>query len=240
MASPITSYSTWAEIQSYGEYLREGISTTTQKVIDVARHPFSQCVMSFGLGLVVHRIYGPLTSRVLNFLGVTKIPVDPFKQIPFIFKIIMTYHVCILGPAVEENMFRGSIQPGLKSQFYEGFKNLGLSECLARAASSVTSIVVTSILFGLIHFANAILILCDPIICLLVLCALIDGLIDLNWVLLFLNPMSYLPQVIAATIMGVIFGLAQEFTAEVYIPISMHIGNNSFAWVINLISDFYS
>jgi membrane protease YdiL (CAAX protease family) len=146
----------------------------------------------------------------------------------------MSYHVCILGPAAEEVFFRGGIQLGLKRQFNQGFKNLGLSDCFASAASCITAVVVTSVLFGLIHFANAFMILCDPLLCLFGLCALNDGFIDINWILLFLNPMSYLPQVISATIMGLIFGLAQEFSGEVYAPISMHIGNNTLVWAMYL------
>lgn len=57
-----------------------------------------------------------------------------------------------------------------------------------------------------------------------------------NALVFWCNPILFLPQVVAATIMGLMFGLAKEFTGDLYMPIGMHMGNNTLAWVAKMLA----
>jgi membrane protease YdiL (CAAX protease family) len=101
-------------------------------------------------------------------------------------------------------MFRGDLQGALKDKLHSFYENIGFSNPDATIASRVTSVFFTSVIFGLLHFTNAIMFWCNPIL--------------------------FLPQVVAATTMGLMFSLAKEFSGELHMPIGMHIGNNTIAW----------
>ncbi len=164
----------------------------------------SSLVIGLGLGAYAHKIYGPLTEKIVKILGVpTGLP-DPFGGLDLLTKLVLTPFVCFLGPISEEQTFRGDLQGTLREKFESYFVNRGFSESTANIAARVTAIFFASVIFGLVHFMNAIVFWCNPIL--------------------------FLPQVVAATIMGLIFGLAKECAGNLDMPIGMHIGNNTLAW----------
>lgn len=189
---------------SFGLSIEGAFNATTQKIKDALISPIGQGIMGFGLGVGVHQIYGPLTVKVVNFLGITAFPPDPFSRLGLRTKILISPVICVLGPIIEEKMFRGDIQEKLKARFKAFNLNRGFSDSAANTAARIASVFFGSILFGVIHFSNALLFWC--------------------------NPYLFLPQVVAATIMGLLFGLAKEVTGDLHMPHGMHIGNNTFAW----------
>lgn len=208
----------WGGVHSFGVSAEKAFHATAGKIKELLKSPVAQGVIGFGLGLGMHKIYGPLTAKIVKILGKALgasllFPgsvgaQDPFNSIPFEWKILISPFVCIIGPILEERDFRGKIQTGLKDKLYSFYKNSGLSDAKANIASRVTAVFFSSILFGLGHFTNALIFWC--------------------------NPFLFLPQVIAATIMGLLFGVAKELTNELHMPIGMHIGNNTLAWMQKL------
>ena len=191
-------------VHSFGLSARDTLSPATQKIKDIVTSPLGQTVIGFGLGMGAHRIYGPLTEKIVKALGVSAILPDPFRDLHLPYKIFLAPFVCVLGPILEEKMFRGDLQETLKDKFEFFYLNRGFSYSAANTAARVTSVLFGSIIFGLIHFTNAIVFWCNPVL--------------------------FLPQVVAATIMGLIFGLAKELSGELDMPVAMHVGNNTLAW----------
>jgi len=153
-----------------------------------------------GLGACMHIIYSPLVDFTLKFLEII-VPENPFSTLTLSpFDLL---NICVIGPIIEELGFREFLQDALNNGLTSFYLSLGLSNPNATLAARITSIFFTSILFGLIHFTNALFCACSPMI--------------------------FLPQVIACIIMGVLFGLAKELTGGLSMPIGMHMGNNIFA-----------
>ncbi len=191
-------------LRSFGTAMEDTFHTTTQKIKDAVVSPLGQGVVGFGLGLGAHKVYGPLTDKIVSNFGLTTLLVDPFAAMSLSSKIFLAPFICVIGPIIEELVFRGGIQGAIKEQLVIFYANLGLSDFAVNIAARITSVFFASVIFGLVHFTNAISFWCSPIL--------------------------FLPQVVAATIMGVAFGLAKEFSGELYMPIGMHIGNNTLAW----------
>jgi membrane protease YdiL (CAAX protease family) len=189
-------------VRSFGISVEYAFCATTKKIKDAVTSPVGQGVIGFGLGAGMHKIYGPLTEKIV--LGAAIILPDPFSGLGLGSKILLTPLICVLGPILEEIMFRGVLQEILKDELKSFYVNRGFSDSGANTASRVTSVFFSSVIFGLIHFANAIVFWCNPVL--------------------------FLPQVVATTIMGLIFGFAKEFSGELHMPFGMHIGNNTLAW----------
>ncbi len=196
---------------SIGCNVKYALDETAQKIKDVASSPLFQGVVMFGLGAASYKIYMPLTEKIVKFLGVSAIPPDPFLNLHILDKIVMTPFVCVIGPIYEEIIFRGGLQNLLKEGFQNFYLNIGFSDQTANLTARITAVFFSSLIFGAIHFVNALVFMCNPVL--------------------------FLPQVVAATLMGVMFGLAKEFSGELYLPIAMHIGNNTLAWA-NIIKPF--
>lgn len=197
-------------LYSVGGIAFDAFNSTISKIQEVLTSPIGQGVLGFGLGLGLHKIYSPLTEKAIRFLGESRIislnsiGSDPFSNIDLGNKILMTPFICVIGPILEEKIFRGSLQDTLKDKLSSFYKNIGFSDSNGNIAARITSVFFSSVIFGLMHFTNAIVFGCNPVL--------------------------FLPQVIASTMMGLLFGLAKEFTGELYMPIGMHIGNNTLAW----------
>lgn len=195
-------------LYSCGVAIGDGFNATTQKIKDIVTSPVGQVVIGIGLGVLMHQVYSPLTEKIINALGVTSIASDPFSDLGFGEKILLTPFVCLIGPAFEEILFREGLQGMLKHGFQSFYENQGFSDYAANIAARVTSVFFASVIFGLTHFSNAIVFWCNPVL--------------------------FLPQVVACIIMGVMFGLARECSGDLILPISMHVGNNTLAWALHL------
>lgn len=160
--------------------------------------------MGFGFGLVAHRFYAPLTSKILKLLGRER-QSDPFHHLSPTYKILAAPFICVIGPIIEEQFFRGDLHKAIKDKCKSFYRNQGYSHADMNHAARITAVFFSSIIFGIVHFSNAIVFRCHPIF--------------------------FLPQVIAATIMGIMFSMAREFSGKLDMPIGMHIGNNVLAWV---------
>lgn len=180
------------------------------KVHQFATSKEGKFVIGLGLGLFAHKVYGPLTTRVVEWLGVsvTDLP-NPFAETPWLVKVILTPVICIFGPIVEEVTFRKNLQEKVKFFFTSFYQSHGFSENAAKQTARISSLFFTSVIFGLLHFSNALPFWCNPVV--------------------------FVPQVVATTLMGFMFGLAKELTGkdtdDLAMPIGMHIGNNTLAWL---------
>lgn len=190
-------------LHSFGAAAGETLNTTAQKIKKFVASPAGQMIIGLGVGVCMHAVYGPLTSKVVQLFGFSAMPPDPFNGLGSVSKVLLSPFICVLGPIMEELEFRGGLQGIIKDKLESFYVNLGFSDSAANIAARVTSVFFTSIIFGLVHFSNALVFWCNPVL--------------------------FLPQVIAATIMGLMLGLAKEFSGDVYMPIGMHIGNNTIA-----------
>lgn len=129
---------------------------------------------------------------------------NPFNKGSLNTKLFLGPLICIIAPYKEEEMFRGDLQESIKNRLRSFYEDRGLSQISVDILSRITSVFFTSILFGAIHFTNAIFLFCNPVL--------------------------LLPQVIATTVMGIVFGLAKELSGKLNLPIGMHMGNNFLAW----------
>lgn len=188
---------------SFGESIRESIDTTAQEIKNFVASPAGQMIIGLGVGVCLHAVYGPLTERVVHLFGISAIPPDPFNRLGNVTKVLLSPVICVIGPVIEEVEFRGKLQGMIKDTLESLYVHLGCSDSTATLAARVTSLFFTAIIFGIVHFSNALVFWCNPVL--------------------------FLPQVIAATIMGLIFGLAKEFSGDISMPIGMHIGNNTIA-----------
>lgn len=196
-------------LHSFRIAMGDALSATAQKIKAVATSPVGQGIIGIGLGIASPICYIPLTEKILKVIGFSAVGPSPFNsQLSLGSKILLTPVVCILAPILEEQEFRGDLQEKLKNKFKSFYENLGFSDSAVNIACRATSIFFASVIFGAEHFANAIFFWCNPIL--------------------------FLPQVVAATIMGLMFGLAKELSGELYMPIGMHIGNNTLAWTVNI------
>jgi membrane protease YdiL (CAAX protease family) len=183
---------------------QEALSSTAQKIKDVVASPAGLGIIGFGLGMHVYKIYAPCVEATIQTLGMSTNLADPFSGLNLCEMILYTPLVCVIGPILEEVVFRGKLQETLKDMFQSFYNSQGVFGSFANTAARVSSLFFTSVIFGLIHLTNAVTFWCNPIL--------------------------FLPQVVAATVMGLVFGLAKEFSEGLSLPISMHIGNNTLAW----------
>lgn len=192
-------------VHSFGALIEDAFTTTSNKIKEAVTSPVGQQVIGFGLGVGMHKITIPLTLYGIKNLGATtNLDDDPFRINNLATKILLAPFVCVIGPITEEQLFRRDLQDRLQDQLEDFYLNQNFSVPNANTAARVTSIFFTSVVFGLLHFTNAIAFRCNPIL--------------------------FLPQVVHATIVGLLFSLAKEFSGELHIPIGMHIGNNTIAW----------
>lgn len=157
-------------------------------------NPVAEIAIGIFLGMNLWRVTLPLTEKIV---GIQLI--KPSADSHLIFKIAMVIFA-IAAPFAEEPYFRGDVQEGFGEARYNHYKRHGYSHKFAKIVATITSIFVTSIVFGLCHFAN---------------------------VLSFAqNPINFVPQVINSTFTGVAFGIAKELTADLRLPTYLHLGNN--------------
>jgi membrane protease YdiL (CAAX protease family) len=161
--------------------IKDVFCATTQKVKNVVISLTGQTVIGFGLGIAVPVVCMPLTRKMLTVLGVLNNLPHPFMRISLIRKILATPGVCVLLPIWEERVFRGTLQDKLKNGFTSFYTKLGFSSSVVNIISRVNSVFFAAVIFGVMHFSNAIF----------------------AWS----NPFIFLPQVVYATIVGFFLGL---------------------------------
>jgi membrane protease YdiL (CAAX protease family) len=205
VAHTYTTNTILAGTHSFGVSVSNAFRATTQKIKDAVTSSIGQGVVGIGLGVCMHKIYAPLTEKILTLWGV-EICSSPFLRLSRVSMILFSPLVCVIGPIIEEVSYRGDWPEFLQKKLKSFYINLDLSESCANTAARVTSVFFASLSFGLGHFFNAIVFWCNPVL--------------------------FLPQVVAATIMGLVFSLAKELSGGLHMPIGMHIGNNTLVWVL--------
>jgi membrane protease YdiL (CAAX protease family) len=205
-----TTSSVLAGVHCFNVWVGDSFSIAIKKIKDAVTSPFGQLVVGFGLGLCLHKIVMPPTVTILKFFGMSESSFDqiPFRGLSLASKVILIPYACIIGPIAEEIAFRDEVPKDLKEKLTPFYMNLGLSDSDANTVSRVTSVFFASLIFGSYHFLNAI-----PFCC---------------------NPVLFLPQVVFATIYGLIFGLSKELSGQLILPIGIHIGNNTLASILSI------
>lgn len=167
----------------------------------------SQGFFGFGLGIALYQIIKPLIMKSLEWLGHKKLA-DSFNNkyfyvlaSDFIPLIIIAPLAIMIAPVVEEVIFREHIFEIIKSKLYDCLAIIGCCRPLALLAARIGTLFFSSILFGLVHFSNA---------------------------LFFLRrPFDFLPQVIGASYVALPLGLLKEATGTVTMAIGAHCGYNA-------------
>jgi membrane protease YdiL (CAAX protease family) len=191
------------ELHTFGVQVKDACQETAQKIKELLFTRVFQGILGFGIGLGLYKIYEPLTQKILKGCG-TCLAVNPFNSLSLGLKIIFSPFICVIGPIFEEVWFRGDLQGTLKEKFESFYQKCGLSDRFINIASRITAVFFASIIFGLVHFSNALVFWCNPVL--------------------------FLPQVVAAALMGILFGIAKEITGDLFLSSGMHIGNNTLAW----------
>lgn len=193
-----------SELNEFGRNVEDVLHATIEKIKELISTRVGQWIIGLALGAAMCLIYSPLTEKIVQLLGFSANMPDPFAETGMIESILLTPFVCVIGPAMEEWQFRGAMQSALNKLFESMYLDWRVTDKQADILARITSVFFTSVVFGLVHFTNALVFDCNPIL--------------------------FLPQVIAATIMGLLFGAAKELTGNLDLPTSMHIGNNTLAW----------
>lgn len=193
-----------SELDAFGRNVEGALSATVEKIKELISSKIGQIIIGLAIGAALCLIYAPLTDKIIQLMGGSSSMPDPFADMGMVKSVLLTPFVCVIGPILEEVQFRGMLQSGLNKIFESLFLDWRISDKQADLLARVTSVFFTSVIFGLVHFTNAIVFQCNPIL--------------------------FLPQVVAATLMGLLFGVAKEVTGSLELPSAMHIGNNTLAW----------
>jgi membrane protease YdiL (CAAX protease family) len=204
---PATFYD---DLRTYSQSIKTALSETAQKIQEFLQTPGGKFFIGLGLGAVGLLICGPLSSRIVTpFIDLATFA-DPFTALPTGVKILLAPLICLVGPICEEYEFREGLQNALKAAFQEIFSTMGMTPNNAVLASRISAIFFGSVIFGLVHFTNALVFWCNPIV--------------------------FLPQVVFATMFGLCLGLVKEMSGDLTMPMAMHICNNTIAWGFALMS----
>lgn len=152
----------------------------------------------------------PICDAIFSYFG----GVDPasrdfiINDIKKMSKSEVAYFSCesvLFAPFLEEFLFRELLQDKLKEKFCEFYTAFGLSKERAIMASRISTVFATAIIFGLSHFSNALVNNC--------------------------NYQMVLPQIVWATMIGILLSASKELTDSIIMPIGIHFGNNLLALI---------
>jgi len=204
----VTRYTSW-----FYDVIRPTIAfEVAQKIKEVATSPTGKtaikAAVGFGLGLYFQPKCKYLAERaVVQILGEPRATVirlfDPFSNLTFSDLVTLSPLACVFIPLWEETFFRELLQGGLKNMLKSFYRAGGCSHSAADRAARVTAVFFTAVVFGLINFTPALIYGC--------------------------HPFFFLPQVIEATLTGVLLGFAYEI-GGMALPIGIHAGSNNSAW----------
>jgi membrane protease YdiL (CAAX protease family) len=198
-----------ARVYSCGAAVGNACCTVAHKVKAAVTSRAGQVVIGAGVavGLIAYgdRIFVPLIEKIVTVLGVTGQLSDPFAGMGLGMKIFMAPFICVIGPVMEEVGFRWLLQNALTDKFESFYMSYGVTKANANILARVTSVFFTAIIFGLVHFSNALFFWCNPVL--------------------------FLPQVVFATVLGLVLGVSKELSGGLYVPCGIHIANNTLAWL---------
>jgi len=194
---------------------KQFINDTAKKIKYLTTTPegkneFRQILVDGAKGVFLIAIAGPtvlvsLKVKILNILGAENLP-SPYLTMSTNHFIVMTPLILLISPIIEEIIFRGNLQETLRSELESFYANRFFSRFEnATIAARVSSVFLTSVIFGLVHFGNA--------------------------AEFWTNPTHFLSQVIYATAIGLLFSSAKDLSGGLSMPIGMHLTNNFMAWV---------
>lgn len=164
-----------------------------------------QGVIGFGLGICLYEVIRPLTEKSIRWLGYD-IDKNVYTKHLF-FTILIAPLAVVIAPAMEEVFYRHQLFEGIKVKLWNQLISVGCQSTLALLVSQIGTLVLTSLIFGVAHFSNALLFLSNPANC--------------------------LPQVIAASFMGFPLGIAKGVSG-LRMAIGMHAGYNSTSLALNI------
>lgn len=191
---------------SFGASAKDAFNDTIPKIKEALTSPLAQEMFGFGLGVGLGLgFYRPLTGKIIKALGISTVPLtDPFRGLGLGCLTLLSHFMCVIYPMMYERQFRGDLQGTLKDKLNAFYLNRGFSASNANISSRLTSIFFTSIISNLIYVPLGMMI----------------------WGI----PPLFLPILVADTLMGLIYGLAKEFSGELHLPIGMHMGFNTLVW----------
>lgn len=166
-----------------------------------------QGLIGTGLGASFGYFISPVYDSLYKAFEL-KIEKDPFSSISSL--LSLSPLIVIMAPVIEELIFREKLYNNIEKGTFDYCVSLNLSEPVTWLASKITALFLSSILFGVVHFSNALF--------------------------FSVHPKFFLPQVIFATVMGFALGLAKEISKDMKMPIGIHLGNNAGAVITGLIS----
>lgn len=203
------------EFPTYSEFstaLDKDYDGTIQKVTDWATSPsgLGKTLLGVGIGLVASRICTHLTENILDVWNLSASSLKhPFYGLSLTTKLTLAPLVCLIGPIAQELLFRWEVEGNCEKLFITGLISLGFSDEATAAICRLATIFFSSVLFGLAHFTPALIFWC--------------------------NPALFVPQFIAATLMGIFLSAAKELSQGLYVPIGMNIGSKALSFGQQLI-----
>lgn len=153
-----------------------------------------QCFLGMGIGLGLHKAYMPLTMRIVKTLGIHSVKAPAFLALPLLNRIPIAIVYSILLPVSD------SISLRQINKFYQICIQKGLSMRAASLASRVTSVFLTSLVYGTLHYFT------DRLFC--------------------SDPNILIPQLVVNIFFSVVMTTAIEVTGELGMSMGMHSGNN--------------
>lgn len=163
--------------------------------------PLYQLALGYFLSPLASFFKSQATGAILN----QSFSVIQSAQIDELYSSILNMSsISITGPVIEEILFRGFLHDHLKEGFKSFYTFCSLSPELVDTLSKISTIFFSAVIFGMAHLINAYSLNCSF--------------------------MTVYPQVVYATIGGLIYGSFKEYTQDIYLTIGLHVGNNVMAW----------
>lgn len=193
-------------INKYIDTLIQSFGGTSLRTKNKMTTTKGKVMLAAGLafGVCYYQFNNFFIPKTMHALGLSYTRCEPLGEMSLPVVALYSPLVCLAGPLWEEIAFRGVVQKGLCNKLSHYYKNKGFSDPIIHLASRVTSIFLTSLFFAAMHLQNL------P---------------------LAKDSASVYLQTAVAFKAGLIMGLAKELSGGLSLPIGIHIGNNTAAWI---------
>lgn len=204
----------WTSVKTNAFNCYTAVKEETEKNIENSRKEFAttegkiKTVVGLGLGMLYYPANKIILKHVAPIVGLSSsVRSDPFGERSLTSLVLHIPLACVIGPIMEECVYRGGIQDAL-SNALDRFRQIrDLSGPVSRIACLAANILFTTTIFSITHLTN----------------------------IPFSKEASEVyAQTITCFFGGIVLSAAKELSKNLLLPIGFHIGFNVHAWINNI------